>query len=134
MDGEVLIGRLVCMNAVPRTPPPYHTDRDRLEQEVEVETYKASGPGGQHRNVTESAVRLIHPPSGVRVVAADSRSQHHNRETAFERLIEKLRRLNEVPKRRVPTRVSRGAHERRLDGKKRRRNTKSMRRPVRRDE
>lgn len=102
-----------------------------MEQEIEVETYKASGPGGQHRNVTESAVRLIHLPSGVRVVAADSRSQHQNRETAIERLIEKLRRLNQVPRRRVPTRVTRAAHERRLQAKKRRRGTKSLRRRVR---
>ncbi len=117
-----------------RRPPPYHTDRARLEQEVLVETYRASGPGGQHRNVTESAVRLVHPPSGLRVVAADSRSQHQNRETAFERLIEKLRRLNQVPRRRVPTRVPRGAKERRLESKKRRRTTKGLRGRVPSDE
>ncbi len=122
------------MNSTPRQPPPYHTDRARVEREVEVETYKASGPGGQHRNVTESAVRLIHLPSGVRVVAADSRSQHQNRETAFERLIEKLRRLNQVPRRRVPTRVTRAAQERRLEAKKQRRSTKSLRGRIRHED
>ncbi|TKB77688.1 MAG: peptide chain release factor-like protein [Nitrospira sp.] len=122
------------MTAPIRTqPPPYHTDRSVLEQEVEVETYKASGPGGQHRNVTESAVRLVHLPSGVRVVSADSRSQHQNRERAFERLIEKLTRLNQVPRRRVPTRVPRGVRERRIQDKQRRRSTKSLRGRVRDD-
>jgi protein subunit release factor A len=105
-----------------------------LEREVEVETYRASGPGGQHRNVTESAVRLVHLPSGVRVVAADSRSQHQNRETAFARLIEKLRRLNQVPRRRVPTRMPRGAEERRLEEKRRRRRTKTTRGRVQHDD
>ena len=66
----------------------------------------ASGPGGQHVNRTESALRLTHPPSGVVVVAQDSPSQHRNREIAFERLVERLKRLNHVPKKRVPTRPS----------------------------
>jgi protein subunit release factor A len=98
-----------------------------LAQEVVVETFRASGPGGQHRNVTDSAVRLRHPPSGVSVVAADSRSQHRNRETAFERLIERLTRLNRPPRRRVPTRMPKAAVERRLAEKKRRQKTKRLR-------
>jgi len=110
--------------------PPYTTDRARLEREVVVETFRASGPGGQHRNVTDSAVRLLHVPSGVRVVAADSRSQHQNRATAFERLIARLRLLNRVPKPRVPTRQPRPAIERRLTEKKRRQTAKRLRASV----
>ncbi len=118
----------------PLAPPPYTTDREALEREVSVEVFRASGPGGQHVNKTESALRLTHPPSGVVVIAQDSRSQYRNRETAFERLIERLRRLNHVPKPRVPTKPTRAARERRIAGKKVRSVTKSGRARVRGEE
>ena len=47
--------------------------------QCEVDTYRASGPGGQKRNKTSSAVRLRHPPSGLIVIAEESRSQHENK-------------------------------------------------------
>ena len=116
------------MSSAPRpSRPPYTLDREALEREVVIEVRRTGGPGGQHRNVTESAVRLLHVPSGVRVTAASSRSQHRNREDAFGRLIERLRRLNHVPKRRVPTKASAGARERRLIDKKRRQTAKRRR-------
>ncbi len=118
----------------PLCPPPYTTDRQALEREVVVEVFRASGPGGQHVNKTESALRLTHPPSGVVVMAQDSPSQHRNRETAFERLVERLERLNHVPKRRVPTKPSRAARERRIAVKKVRSVTKRTRGRVRGDE
>jgi ribosome-associated protein len=102
----------------PLVPPPYSTDRALLEREVLVDVFRASGPGGQHVNKTESALRLTHPPSGVVVVVQDTRSQHRNREIAFERLIERLARLNHVPKKRVATRPTRASRERRLGSKK----------------
>jgi ribosome-associated protein len=102
----------------PLQPPPYSTDRDILEREVEVDVFRASGPGGQHVNRTESALRLTHPPSGVVVISQDSPSQHRNRAVAFERLIERLERLNYVPKKRVPTKPSKAAKRRRIEGKK----------------
>jgi len=102
----------------PLAPPPYATDRETLEREVVVEVFRASGPGGQHVNKTESALRLTHPPSGVVVMAQDTRSQFRNRETAFERLVTALHRLNHVPKRRVATKPSRAAKERRITEKK----------------
>ena len=118
----------------PLSPPPYSLDRDVLEREVEIDLLRASGPGGQHVNKTESAVRLKHPPSGVVVISQDSRSQHRNREVAYERLIERLRRLNHVPRKRVPTKPSAGARKRRLETKKQVGAKKAGRARVRGDE
>jgi RF-1 domain len=61
------------------------SDRQLLDQ-CEVDTYRASGPGGQKRNKTSSAVRIRHLPSGLRVIAEESRSQHENRAKALRRL------------------------------------------------
>jgi protein subunit release factor B len=118
----------------PQSPPPYTTDRPLLEREVEVDVFRASGPGGQHVNKTESALRLTHLPSGVVVVAQDSSSQHRNREIAFERLVERLEKLNYVPKKRVPTRPTRASKERRIEAKKREGARKQTRGRVRGDE
>ena len=104
----------------PLRPPPYALDRETLEREVLVDTFRASGPGGQHVNKTESALRLTHPPSGVVVTAQDSPSQFRNRETAFERLAAQLARLNHVPKKRIPTRPGAAAKRRRIERKKQR--------------
>ena len=61
------------------------TDAERLAQ-CEVDTYRASGPGGQKRNKTSSAVRLRHLPTGLIVIAEESRSQHENKAKALRRL------------------------------------------------
>ncbi|EJN16133.1 putative peptide chain release factor H [Bradyrhizobium sp. YR681] len=55
-------------------------------QDVRFEAFRAGGPGGQHQNKTESAVRAVHVPSGLSVVARDQRSQHRNRALALDRL------------------------------------------------
>src|SRR5262245_32072081 len=65
------------------------TDAQLLAQ-CETDTYRASGPGGQKRNKTSSAVRLRHPPSGLIVIAEESRSQHENRGRALRRLRQAL--------------------------------------------
>jgi hypothetical protein len=61
-----------------------------LLADCDVDTYRASGPGGQKRNKTESAVRLRHRPSGLSVIAEESRSQAENRARALKRLREAL--------------------------------------------
>jgi len=118
----------------PLSPPPYALDRETLEREVVVDVFRASGAGGQHVNKTESALRLTHLPSGVVVTSQDSRSQHRNREIAFERLRERLVRLNHVPKKRVPTKPTAGARKRRLETKKQTGRKKQARGRVRGDE
>jgi hypothetical protein len=59
---------------------------DALIAQCEVDRYRASGPGGQHRNKTESAVRLRHKLSGVSAIGEDSRSQAENKVHAVRRL------------------------------------------------
>jgi len=61
-----------------------------LLSQCEVDTYRASGPGGQTRNITSSAVRLRHGPTGLIVIAEESRSQHENRARALRRLREAI--------------------------------------------
>jgi hypothetical protein len=73
-----------------RVGDPFALEDRKLLAECEVDTYRASGPGGQHRNRTESAVRLRHQPSGIAVHAHESRSQHENRARALRRLREAL--------------------------------------------
>jgi hypothetical protein len=62
----------------------------QLLAQCEVDTYRASGPGGQKRNKTSSAVRLRHPASGLIVIAEESRSQHENRARALKRMRQAL--------------------------------------------
>lgn len=61
-------------------------DDSKLAPECDIHIYKASGPGGQKRNKTSSAVKLHHIPSDITVVAVESRSQHENRVQAYKRL------------------------------------------------
>jgi len=88
---------------MPLTPtpagPPYALDRPTLARQVRIDTFRASGPGGQHLQRTESAVRLTHLPSGVVVIASDTRSQIRNRAIAFERLAERLPASRPAPAR-----------------------------------
>lgn len=68
--------------------------REATESEIRYETLRASGPGGQHVNKTESAVRAVHIPTNMSVVASDQRSQWQNKKLATERLLLKLTSWN----------------------------------------
>jgi len=100
---------------------------EELLRECEVATFRSSGPGGQHVNKTESAVRLRHTPSGVVVTSQEERSQHRNKQLCLDKLRKKIERLNYRPAKRVPTRVPAGAKDRTLEEKARRSNIKRLR-------
>jgi ribosome-associated protein len=116
--------------------------------EIELQVSRSSGPGGQHAQKSETRVvavfdveasnaltptqkrRVIARAAPVlRAVAQDERSQARNRELAVERLVATLREALRVERKRKPTKPSRAARERRLEGKRRRSNVKRLRRP-----
>lgn len=95
----------------------FNTDFETLKKEVIVETYRSRGPGGQRKNKTETAVRLRHLPSGVTVVATEHRTQAQNRKLAFQRLRERLLKLNKQKKPRIPTSIPKRAIEKKKEEK-----------------
>ena len=99
-----------------------------LRDEVEIEFYRAGGPGGQHRNKTETGVRLRHIPTGIVVTATERRSRTQNLSVAFERLADAVEKRTRKPKPRRKTRPSRGSVEKRIQLKKQRGSVKRDRR------
>ena len=90
---------------------------DQLLKECEVDTYRASGSGGQHVNRTDSAVRLTHLPTGIAVTSQQERSQHMNKLICLKKLRLKVDALNYRPPRRIPTKKPRSAKEKTLKQK-----------------
>jgi ribosome-associated protein len=116
--------------------------------EIDFRFSRSSGPGGQHAQKSDTRVeatfeveassalseaqkRRVVAKAGpvLRAVAQDERSQWRNRELATERLVESLRQALKVERRRRPTKPTKAAKERRLDEKRRRGETKRLRRP-----
>lgn len=116
--------------------------------EVELQVSRSSGPGGQHAQRSETRVVAVFDVEAsnaltaaqkrrvtgrvgpvIRAVAQDERSQSRNRELALERLTAALREALRVERKRVPTKPSAAARERRLEGKRRRGEVKRLRRP-----
>jgi ribosome-associated protein len=133
MEGDAI--RVTRSVAVPRS-------------EIELRYSRSSGPGGQHAQksdtrvdarfdvlasaaLTDAQKRRVVARAGpvLRAVAQDERSQWRNRELATERLVETLREALRVRRKRVPTKPSAKARERRLEEKRRRGQVKRLRRP-----
>ncbi len=116
--------------------------------EIRLRTSRSSGPGGQHAQKSETRVEAVFDVEAssalsdvqkrrvvgkagtvLRAVAQDERSQLRNKELAVERVVEALREALRVPRHRTPTKPTKAARERRLSEKKRRGETKKLRRP-----
>ena len=102
-------------------------DPEDLLDECDVTWFQASGPGGQHRNRTKTAVRLQHRPSGVVVIGRRERSANQNKKDALARLAERLRALLYKPPPRRPTKTPRAVRKKRVEGKRRHAEKKRLR-------
>jgi len=117
--------------------------------EIQLRTSRSSGPGGQHAQKSETRVEAVFDVEAstaltdaqkrrvvakagpvLRAVAQDERSQLRNKDLAVERLVASLREALRVPRRRVATKPSAASKQRRLEAKKRRSQTKQLRRPL----
>lgn len=107
---------------------------EEIADDCEVQVFRASGPGGQCVNTTDSAVRTTHIPSGITVVSRESRSQFRNRRLCLQKLREEFAARAIPPKVRRKTKVPRRSRERRLSDKHQRSQLKASRRGVGRDE
>ena len=92
-----------------------------IARDCHVQAFRASGPGGQCVNTTDSAVRMTHVPSGMTVTSHESRSQFRNRQLCLQKLRDRF--VREA----VPPKAPRASKERRLAQKRRRSQTKAQR-------
>ena len=97
------------------------------DEELEFSFFRSSGPGGQKKNTTDSAVRVRHLPTGLVVVSTASRSQFQNKQLAVLELARRLAALNRRPRARHATRPTLGSRVRRVESKRHRAEIKRLR-------
>jgi ribosome-associated protein len=101
---------------------------EALLAQCDVQAHRAGGPGGQHRNKAETAIRLVHLPTGVTAEGKDERSRAQNLRAALGRLRGKLERRAYRPPPRKKTKPSRAAKRARVEGKRQQAEKKAGRR------
>jgi len=106
------------------------TRDEQLLKECDVQCFKSSGPGGQHVNTTDTAVRMTHRPTAIMVTSRSGRSQHQNRQQCLRKIRETVADRNRPRKARVATRMPRAIRRRILESKRRRAVLKSGRRRI----
>jgi len=106
----------------------------RLLAQCDVETYRASGPGGQNVNRRETAVRLRHLPTGIVVTCQQERSQLRNKQIALEELRRRLDESGRPKRRRIPTAIPRSVRRQNVAEKRKRSLKKALRRKPPADE
>jgi protein subunit release factor B len=99
-------------------------------KDLRIDYFRGSGPGGQHRNTSETGVRITHLPTGIVVTATESRSRNMNLQRGMARLEEKLAARRRKKRPRIATRPGRGAIARRLDSKRKQGDKKRGRQKV----
>jgi protein subunit release factor B len=109
-------------------------DRELLDQ-CDVSTFRSSGKGGQHVNKTDSAVRLVHRPSGIVVISRKDRSQYMNKKECLANLRKKIAKLTKKAPPRISTKVPKSAKKKRYEVKVKTTQKKQLRkRPTAEDE
>ncbi len=103
---------------------------EELLKECGFETFRASGKGGQHVNVTDSAVRMIHRPTGLIVASQKERSQYLNKRECLKKLRKKVEQLNYRKPKRIPTHLPKSVKEKNLEKKAKHSQKKKLRRLV----
>ena len=93
---------------------PIPASDEALLKQCRVDTFRSGGKGGQHQNTTDSGVRMIHEPTGVRAASRGERSQHRNKTIALERLRKKLEKRNARRRPRISTRIPGREKQKRL--------------------